>query len=392
MNHHYDVIVVGAGSFGMSAGYHLAKSGVKVLLIDAHNPPHESGSHHGQTRIFRTAYTMGSAYAALALRAGELWTRLAEEAAAIQEPTRRHIYEGAPQELFRRTGVVSIGHSGSRFLQAKRESCEAFRIAHQLLDASELTALWPGFAVQEPMAGLYEPDAGVLFSEAVIRASKALALHYGARFLPDTRVVRLAAAGAGEQARAVHTAAAVYYADRVLVCGGAWAGELVTELADRIRPTRKAVGWFDAPPSLYGHGSFPAFIVNTGGSEEYYGIPDMDGGGMKLGRHNGGEAAVPGLPVPPFGTRPEDEADLKRFAQRYLPGAQRLNRGSVCLYENAPDEHFLIGQLPGRPGVWLAGGGSGHGFKFSSAIGEALGELLTTGRSRCDLSAFRIEG
>ena len=62
MNKHYDVIVAGAGSMGMAAGYFLAKRGVNVLLVDAFDPPHDKGSHFGKTRIILHAYGEGRRY------------------------------------------------------------------------------------------------------------------------------------------------------------------------------------------------------------------------------------------------------------------------------------------------------------------------------------------
>src|SRR5690625_7476479 len=76
MTRHFKVIVVGAGSMGMAAGYYLARQGVKTLLIDAFDPPHDQGSHFGDTRIIRHAYGEGREYVPLALRSQELWNEL----------------------------------------------------------------------------------------------------------------------------------------------------------------------------------------------------------------------------------------------------------------------------------------------------------------------------
>ncbi|CAH0120405.1 N-methyl-L-tryptophan oxidase [Paenibacillus sp. CECT 9249] len=376
----YDVIIVGAGSFGMSAGYYLAKSGASVLLIDAHDPPHHNGSHHGETRIFRTAYTMGAPYVALALRSGRLWSELAEavrESATLAEHS----------EIFRQTGVLSIGPAGSRFLRSKRESCEAFGIPYEYISARDLTARWPGFSVPERMEGLYEPNSGILFSERIIRAYRMLAQKYGAELLIHTRTLRIEQ---GKRGNEVYTENGAYCANNVLVAAGAWSAEVVPELLGRIQPVRKPIGWFKAPAHRYGDGTFPAFVVNKGGDEEYYGIPDLDGSGLKVGRHDGGDILAPGRPIPPFGAYRQDEEHLAAFVRDFLPEAGGLLQGSVCLYENAPGERFMLGPLPGRPGVWFAGGGSGHGFKFSSGIGQTIGEWLTTGQSLTDVSAFRI--
>src|SRR4051812_22822274 len=63
---------------GMSAGYHLAKQGIRTLLIDAFDPPHQEGSHHGDTRLIRHAYQGGQTYISMAIRAHQLWNELEE--------------------------------------------------------------------------------------------------------------------------------------------------------------------------------------------------------------------------------------------------------------------------------------------------------------------------
>ena len=52
----YDVIVIGVGSMGSSACYHIAKQGQSVLGLEQFDIPHEMGSHTGQSRIIRKAY------------------------------------------------------------------------------------------------------------------------------------------------------------------------------------------------------------------------------------------------------------------------------------------------------------------------------------------------
>jgi N-methyl-L-tryptophan oxidase len=384
----YDVIVIGAGSFGMSACYYLARAGARVLLIDAYDPPHDQGSHHGQTRIFRAAYTMGPAYVALALRARHLWLQLEEEVKErmgnLQSPAGGHPVHS---EIFRQTGVVSIGEAESHFLKSKRQSCEAFGIPFQSLKSAELTALWPGFSVPEWAEALYEPEAGILYSENIIRTYRALAERSGAELLVHTRATHIES---GPADQAVHTTKGIYHAAQVLVCGGAWSAELLPELRGVVNPVRKAIGWFDAPQALYGHDSFPAFIVNKGGGEEYFGIPDVDGEGLKIGRHDGGEFLLPDQLIAPFGAYPEDKQDLQLFIHDYLPKVQGFSKGNICLYEHAPGEQFIIDRIPDRPHVWFAGGGSGHGFKFASSIGEALSQLLLTGQSECEVGSWLL--
>ena len=61
------------------------------------------------------------------------------------------------------------------------------------------------------------------------------------------------------------------------------------------------------------------------------------------------------------------------------------------MFTNTPDEHFLIDALPGAPNVFLAAGFSGHGFKFSSVVGEIMADLSTRGETGHDISLFRLD-
>ena len=65
----YDLIIIGSGSVGAAAGYYARQAGLNVLMIDAHQPPHQEGSHHGSTRLIRHAYGEGERYVPLVLRA-----------------------------------------------------------------------------------------------------------------------------------------------------------------------------------------------------------------------------------------------------------------------------------------------------------------------------------
>ncbi|GAK04938.1 monomeric sarcosine oxidase [Geomicrobium sp. JCM 19037] len=106
MKQNFDVIIVGAGTMGMAAGYYLAKRSKKVLLIDQFDPPHEMGSHHGETRIIRHALGEGKAYTPLALRSQQLWEELQQVSG---------------YDLFRQTGVLSFGPKAPRLFKKRSQ-------------------------------------------------------------------------------------------------------------------------------------------------------------------------------------------------------------------------------------------------------------------------------
>jgi glycine/D-amino acid oxidase-like deaminating enzyme len=68
----------------------------------------------------------------------------------------------------------------------------------------------------------------------------------------------------------------------------------------------------------------------------------------------------------------------RRYLARRFPGLANapLVRTEVCQYESTPDAHFIIARHPSHPHVWIAGGGSGHGFKMGPAVGEIVAGLV----------------
>ncbi|WP_433946775.1 N-methyl-L-tryptophan oxidase [Paenibacillus sp. SN-8-1] len=368
----YDVIVVGAGSMGMSAGAHLAKRGVNTLLIDAFDPPHQEGSHHGDTRLIRHAYHGGPAYINMAIRAHQLWNELEEE---------------TDETLLVQSGVLNMSSPAVYSYKTRLEESISLGLPVEYLDADEIRKRWPGIVVPEDYMALYEPQAGYLYSERCISAYRRSAAEAGAELLANTRVERLEASPQGVT---VYTSKGIFHAGQVILSAGAWFKTLEPFLSLKIKPVRKVVGWFQPSNAQFDAGRFPGFTLNTpeGG---FYGFPSLDGAGLKIGRHDGGLPWNPGEPIAPFGSCEEDERDLRRALENYMPeAAGALNRGLVCKYELTPDEDFIIDRHPVHSNVLIAGGFSGHGFKFASVVGEILADLVTRGAASLDIGLFSI--
>ncbi len=357
---------------GMSAGCYLAKQGVKTLLLDAFDPPHTAGSHHGETRLFRHAYPGSPTYTAMALRSDQLWTEL--EALS-------------GESLLVRSGVLNMGSSEASGLKSKWERSREYGLSVDYLSAEEIRYRWNGINLPESYIGLYEQQAGFLLSEACIRAFRKQAVANGAVVMPYSPVVRMEPRASHVT---IHTHTGTFTADRVVVSLGAWFGILDGLAGLPIQPVRKAVGWFETDETLFDYTKFPGFTL--GGSEGgYYGFPSMNGSGVKIGRHDAGQLWQPGQNFEPFGNYPEDERELRQALEQFMPRASgRLIRGAVCKYEMTLDEDFIIDRHPEHDRIWLAGGFSGHGFKFSSVVGEILSELVIRGETGQDISPFAL--
>jgi N-methyl-L-tryptophan oxidase len=181
-----------------------------------------------------------------------------------------------------------------------------------------------------------------------------------------------------------------FAAQALIVCAGKWTGTLLAQLGIALPVTRvrKNFAWFGPAPG-FDADHFPGFGIMTEAGQ-FYGFPDLAGEGLKVGRHDGGQPVAAEAELAPFGAEPTDLGDLQGFLEQFLPGAGTLRMGKICEYDVTPDEHFIIDTLPACPNVQVATGFSGHGFKFASAIGEALAERVTQGASRADLAPFSL--
>ncbi|WP_400162458.1 N-methyl-L-tryptophan oxidase [Brevibacillus sp. TJ4] len=372
MKRTYDVIVIGAGSMGMAAGAFLARQNADVLLIDAFDPPHTNGSHHGDTRMIRHAYGEGKKYVPLVLRAQKLWHELEEETGS---------------RLFERTGVLGLGNAESAFLQEEIASAKEFSLPLEVLSADEIRRRWPGIHVSDEMIGAFEPDSGLLYSEACIRAYRDVALRHGAELLTHTRADAI---DCHADSVTVRTTKGEFHAARLIVTAGAWTGTLFPELSLPVRPFRKTAVWYEADESQYGLGKLPSYFMDLPG-QRFYGFPSIAGSGLKVGSHDAGKDVDPDQVDRRFGAEPDDEGELAGIVERFFPGvSRRVKKGQVCLVTWTPDHDFIIDRHPEHAHVLLLSACSAHGFKFASAIGEIAMQMALFGNSQMDMSAFSL--
>lgn len=369
----FDVAIIGAGTMGMAAGAFLAQQKVKTVLIDAFDPPHSHGSHHGDTRLIRHAYGEGRQYVTLVKRAQQLWEELEQQTG---------------YKIFEKTGVIGLGPKDSPFLEETIASAQKYNLSLEILNSKEINDRWPGFSVPGHFIGSFEAESGVIYSENAIQAYKKMALAHGAHLVPNTAVQHIDLND--EKGVKVETEFTTFYAKKVIVTAGAWAAKLLPDLELPIQPTRKAVAWFEAPSELYDAANFPAFFVEDQ-DRKFYGFPKLNGGGLKIGRSDGGQPIDPDRQTQNFGLYETDESDLRQGLELYLPHANgKLEKGKTCLYTLSSDNDFIVDVHPEDSRVIFACGFSGHGFKFGSVMGEVLSQLAIAGESELDISIFSL--
>ncbi len=365
----YDVIVVGVGGMGSAACYHLARRGVRVLGIEQFEIPHERGSSHGHSRVIRKAYFEDPRYVPLLHRAYELWRELEAESG---------------EKLLHITGGINIGPPEHACIRGVRESVRLHQLSHEVLDAAEIRRRFPALRPGDGVIGIHEMDAGYLLPERCVMSHVAGARRHGAEIVTGLRVSAIEWT-AGEVR--VATADGTVSAEKLVVTAGAWL-PAVLPIGLPLRVERQVQLWFQPRDgAIFGAGRMPVFIYFLA-DRSYYGIPAFDERGVKICRHHGGATVTPES-VDRVVSR-ADKDDVRGFARTYVAPVDGPGEGKVCVYTNTPDENFIIGVSPVSERVIVAGGFSGHGFKFASVVGEVLGELVTTGRATMDVGMFSV--
>ncbi len=377
-----DVIVVGLGAMGSAACRALASRGVSVIGIDQYAPPHAWGSTHGDTRITRVAIGEGREYVPLARRSHELWREIEHDSGA---------------QLLSQPGIVILAHPSSTFLAETRAAARQYEIKHRDLSNAELRSGFPMFAVDEQTVGYHEPQAGYVRPERAVAAQLTLGMRAGARLNVGQRVLRWTASPRGVT---VTTDGDTYRARQLVICAGPWVGDLVPTLRDIVAVYRQLLFWFPIREHYAALRDMPGFVWDVGGDQRgfvhldgFYGFPAIDGpgGGVKVASESYEHTTTPDGRQHPAG-RAEVERMYRGCVQPYLPwlGGEPLRTVS-CLYTSTRGSRFIIDRHPEHEAVVVVSACSGHGFKHSPAIGEAVAQWVAGQVVDIDLSAFSFE-
>lgn len=367
----YDVIILGVGGMGSAACYHFAKRGLSVLGLEQFEIGHDRGSSHGRTRVIRKAYFEDPRYVPLLHECYTLW----------------HELESASGEtLMRTTGCLNLGPADHECIRGVQASVEQHRLPHEFLSGDEIRRRWPVFRPNAGDVGVHEAEGGMLFPEKCIAAHFRLAEARGCRILQRTRVM---AWSATPDRVIVQTAAGRFECGHLVITAGAWLPIVAARMGLPLTIERQVQAWF-APtdPDAFAVGRMPVFIHFLD-DRSYYGLPHTGDGVVKIARHHGGATTTAEDVDRTVSTT--DEADIRSYLTLHLPKADgKPVDARICLYSNTPDDHFIIDRHPAHDNVLIAGGFSGHGFKFSSLVGRMLSDLVVNGRTTSPIELFSI--
>jgi sarcosine oxidase len=366
------IAVLGLGGVGCAAARFLAADGHTVVGFEQYTLDHDRGSSYGGSRIIRRVYD-DPYYVELMERAYPLWEALERDA--------------GESLLVRCGGLFFAPAQHPRFLAAAR-ALGALGVPHELWDAAQVALRFPQFRLRAGEQALFEPETGFLRASRCVLAQARLARALGADLREGVRVEAVDPAPGGIRVRA---AGAVHCFDAVVMAPGPWAASLPGPAPVMpVRVSRQQYAHFvpAAQRESFAPGTFPVWIDLD---REVYGFPEHDDHpGAKVADHARGPSHDPDSADRE--PREEPDAYLRDYLATRIPllAGGEITHRKVCLYTLTPDEDFLLDHLPQEPRVWLCGGLSGHGFKFTVFLGWLLSRLVAGKDHGCNLRRFAL--
>ena len=346
------VVIVGAGTFGASLAWWLAREGVRVTLVDQFEPGDRRATSGGETRLIRCGHGADAGYTASARRARTLWRELEAESGA---------------DLLIECGLVWFARRRDGWEAASEQTMRAQGIPVERLSVEEGARLFPSFRGEDLEFLLHEPEAGVLRAQRAIQT--------------------LAAPGARRTARAWSAGRATPEGDAVAVGDGGRAprGRRGRVGVRRLAGRSCSPATSTSPPRARTSSSStaasrgrarPAGSTTTARST----APATSTASASSARPTSRARRSRPTPSCPQAD-PANERWIRDYCELRFPALADapLKGSTTCRYELSPDSHFVAAPHPEHPSVWLLGGGSGHGFKHGPAMAERMAAALRGG-------------
>ena len=365
------IVIVGAGVVGCSIAFHLARAGANVRVFDKGGICAGMSARSGALVRMHYTFAPEAELAWKSLRYFQNWSEMV-----------------GGQCGFVRTGFAAVVDERNRQrLIANVAMLQRIGVDTHVVNPDELRKLEPETFVDDVALAAIEPQSGYADPVATTESFATAARKLGAEFLLNALITKIVHRG-GRAVGVIDSDGRAHEADAVCVVAGPWTDALIAQLGHRIgiKNERAQIAFFKRPPDL----KHCIYIDTIAGS--YF-------------RPHGDDLTLAGL----GGWKPEREADPDNFREdndddfvaavrkrlvKRIPAMRRApySHGHAGIYDVSPDGRAVMGAVPKVPGLFVAAGFSGTGFKTAPAVGASMAELIMTGASKTvDLTPFGFE-
>ena len=368
-----DIVIVGGGVMGASAAYHLAKCGVKnVVLL-------EKEEFYGTGATGRCAGGVRYQFST------EINVRLSLESLPMIECFRE---ETGQDVNYRQCGylLIATNEQDATTFRHNVEMQNRLGVQTELLSGDEVRARLPLMKFEDAIAGTFNQKDGIVDPNSVVAGYISAAQKLGVKALTRAEVTGIRVSG--DEVEAVETTQGVIQTRLVLNTAGPWAG-LIGQMAGiqiPIVPVRRQMFTTNTLKDI--PEDFP-FVIDFAQSLYFH----REGDGLLIGMSNQREK-------PGFDQNVDEGFEMENFeaAMERMPLLERASRAShwAGLYEVTPDAHPIFGGSPVK-GFTVCAGFSGHGFMHGPVAGKLMTEYILDGKfstvdvSMLDLARFEEE-
>lgn len=353
-----DVAVIGLGAIGALTMWQLAQAGVDAIGFEQFNVGHDRGGVGGDSRLFRSAYFEGVQYESLLAQARDAWVELNHQSG---------------RQVFSPTGGLTIGPADHPGIADLVERVGSLGPGVAAFDSAQAQQRWPMHQFQTRDQVIHDESAGLLRADLAVVSAVTLAQRMGATVRPACRV---AGVSSTNDTVVIETDDRTWTVKRAIVAAGSWSPSLLPgPLKGKFVPRRHLLSWFLSDRTNVPPATFPPFVRTVDG-RFLYGTPPLDGETIKLG------GVTPDL-IPDadgFDRRhtAEESREMTGIVRRYFRGINpEAVRSDAYTDLLSPDTHGVVGEMPGAPGVLIATGFSGRGFKLAPVVAAHLVGLVT---------------
>src|SRR3989338_2635559 len=319
----YDVIVIGGGITGLSTAYHLTREGKRVLLLEQFPIAHERGQSYGESRR-------------LTLQAKQLWHEF-EQVVGLK--------------VFFETGGMDLGEDSNEctLILKVRDTMHQFSIDYEEWDSRTIKKKVSVWHPKEEAFALYSPGDGIISPRRTVAVMVSHVTSLGCVIRGEEPVVGVFSDGSSAE---VFTSKNRYIAKSLVIACGVWTNKMLSHLnfSLPIEPVQEQTVYFRprANTDAFIVGHLPMWFPRR--EPIAYGFPIFGEPGIKIGFHWDGMRtdidSYTGVPNSAVTER------LRAYLEEYLPDAAGESFGArTCLYDNTPDQDFIVDQLPGMPNV-----------------------------------------